>query len=405
MPRRLPSIKTIQQRLRALISSGRNIGMLHFYLDPAFHRIEGADDDGQAVEALASIVEATLQGQLGMGFREGDLLARGSDGAEWFVFLASPPRSKNGLTRRDLQEVERRVARELRANIREALPQVPRTSLPPLRSGAAVLEYDPALSLPLQLEEARSEARLHGEVSRLLDDQISGLNHKIRTPLTTMKGVIEILRHDPQALGRFLGTLESEVDRIQRLLGQFSLLTRIQSGLFDWVIQDVDARELLVHAVEKARSLAHGLGVTIEVSADAGADYHLRGAVEIIDEAFRQIIDNAVRHGARGKRVTVTALATATHVIVQVADRGPGIPQEDQPFIFQPFYVVGQDPDIQAQGGGLGLCLARGVMEVHGGDLECDSEPGSTTMTLRFPRDFERTVPNVGRAPAVRRRK
>lgn len=404
MARRLPTIKTIQRRLRELVTSGRNIGLLLFYLAPAHHR-DGALVDGAAVEALATTIEATLQGHLGVGFREGDLLARGNDGTEWFVFLASPPRSKQGLTRRDLQEVERRVARELRANIREALPQVPRASLPPLRSGAAVLEYDPTLSLPLQLEEARSEARLHGEVSRLLDDQLSGLNHKIRTPLTTMKGVIEILRHDPEALGRFLKTLESEVDRIQRLLEQFSLVTRIQSGLFDWVIQDADARELLGHVIDKLRPLAHSLGVQIEVNIDPRDDFHLRGTVEILEEAFRQIIDNAIRYGARGKAVKVTALATPTHVIVQVADRGPGIPKEDLPFIFQPFYVVGQDPDTQAQGGGLGLCLARGVMEVHGGDLECDSERGGTTMTLRFPRDFERSAPHDDGGVRLRRKK
>ena len=403
MARRLPTLKTIQPRLRGLMASGRKIGMLHFYLDPSFHR-DGAAIEGTAVEALAATIEATLQGHLGVGFREGDLLARGDHGAEWFVFLASPPRSKHGLTRRDLQEVERRVARELRANIRETLLGVPRASLPPLRSGAAVLEHDPTLSLPLHLEEARNEARLHGEVSRLLDDQISGLNHKIRTPLTTMKGVIEILRHDPEALGRFLGTLEFEVDRIQRLLQQFSLLTRIQSGLFDWVIQDVDARELLDHVVTTLRPLADSLDVRIDVNAATEDDFHLRGAVEILEEAFRQIIDNAIRYGARGKIVRVTALATPTHVIIQVSDRGPGIPKEDLPFIFQPFYVVGQDPDIQAQGGGLGLCLARGVMEVHGGDLECDSERAGTTMTLRFPRDFERSAPHGDGAPRARRK-
>lgn len=404
MPRRLPSLKTVYPRLRKLLTSGRNIGMLYFYLDPAFHRV-GAAPDAESVEALAATVEATLQGQLGQGFREGDLLARGASGEEWFVFLASPPRSKHGLNRRDLQEVERRVARELRVNIREALAAVPRASLPPLRSGASVLESEPSLSLPVLIEEARSDARLHGEVSRLLDDQISGLNHKIRTPLTTIKGVIEILKHDPEAFTRFVKTLEFEVDRIQRLLGQFSLLTRVQSGLYDWVVQDIDLRELLAHVVEKLRPFANELGVSVELVFEATADFHMRGTVEILEEAFRQVLDNAIRYGARGKQVKLQASASVTHVTVMVSDRGPGIPKEDVPFIFQPFYVVGQDPDTQAQGGGLGLCLARGVMDVHGGTLECDSGRGGTTMTLRFPRDFQReSVPSPSRPPARRRK-
>ena len=120
---------------------------------------------------------------------------------------------------------------------------------------------------------------------------------------------------------------------------------------------------------------------------------------------LNNLIDNAIRYGARGKQVKLQASASVTHVTVMVSDRGPGIPKEDVPFIFQPFYVVGQDPDTQAQGGGLGLCLARGVMDVHGGTLECDSGRGGTTMTLRFPRDFQReSVPSPSRPPARRRK-
>lgn len=399
MPRRLPTIKTVQRRLRDLISARRNVGMLHFYLDPAFRR--DPNRDHSATEALAQCVENTLQRQRSMGFREGDLLARGNDGAEWFVFLASAPRSKHGLTRRDLQEVERRVARELRASIRDALPLVPRASLPPLRSGAAVLEYDATVSFPLQLEEARSEARLHGQISRLLDDQLSGLNHKIRTPLTTIKGVIEILKHDPDASLRFLSTLEFEVGRIQQLLKQFSLLTRIQSGLFDWSVQDVDCRSLLSAVLDSLQQVAVAFKVTVQYTPPED-ELRLNAAVEILEEAFRQIIDNAIRHGSRGKVVEVALHGTESHITLEVRDHGPGIPKEDLPFIFQPFYVVGQDPDTQSQGGGLGLCLARLVMEVHGGVLECDSDAGGTAITLRFPREFVAAV--SGRLGSHRRK-
>ena len=397
MPRRLPVLKTVQRRLRELITVRRDIGMLHFYLEPSFHA-----ESSPTVEVLARCVEHTLQGQPGLGFREEDLLARGPDGAEWFVFLASPPRSKHGLTRRDLQEVERRVARELRACIRDNLARLPGRVLPPLRSGAAVLAYDPLVSLPLQIEEARNEARLHGEVSRLLDDQLSGLNHKIRTPLTTIKGVIEILRHDADAAPRFINTLEDEVERIGRLLKQFSLFTRIQSGLFDWVIQAIDVGTLLGAVVQQMHVLSEELHVNVTLS--TSGDLRMCGAVEILEEAFRQILDNAIRYGARGRDVAISATGTPGHIAVTVKDRGPGIPQGDLANLFQPFYVVGQDPDVQSQGGGLGLCLARGVLDVHAGDLECDSSPEGTTITMRFPRDFSRVGHRFG-APAPGRNK
>jgi signal transduction histidine kinase len=382
-------LKSLHRSLRDLVTSRRNVGLLYFYLDPQASRPASASRNGaRPRDLLARCVESTLEGRQGLGFREEDLLARGPEGEEWFVFLASPPRSKHGLTRRDLQEVERRVARELRSVIRETLPRTQREELPPLRSGAAVLEFDPALSLATQLEEARYEARLHGQLSRLLDDQISGLNHKIRTPLTTIKGVIEILKHDPDAASRFLPPLESEVDRIQGLLKQFSLLTRVQSGLYDWTVQDVDLQETLNKILSSLDEVARQYRVKLHTSVPQ-ADLTIKGAVEIVEEAIRQIVDNAIRHGSSGKSVKVTLKGTRDHVAVTVADKGPGIPTEDLPHIFQPFYVVGQDPDTRSQGGGLGMCLARGIMEVHAGELECDSEPGQgTTVTLRFPRVF-----------------
>lgn len=359
-----------------------SIGMLHFYLERGRTRLNGA-------EKLARCVEATLRGQLGSRFREEDLLARSGDGTEWFVFLVSPPRSRQGVTRRDLQEVERRVACELRAQIREALPTVPRGELPPLRSGASVLERDPSLAVAVQLEEARHDARLHGQVERLLDDQISGLNHKIRTPLTTIKGVIEILRHDPDAMRRFLTPLEREVERIQRLLNQFSLVTRVQSGLFDWYMQAVDFREMVAAVVQSQQELAGEFLVRLDAHLPRRR-LRMTGCVEILEEAVRQLIDNAVRHGARGRVVKVTVKGSRTHVTLEVTDHGPGIPAEDLSQIFQPFYVVGQDPDTRAQGGGLGLCLARGVVDVHAGELTCESEVGKgTTMRMRLPRSLK----------------
>ncbi|MBM3461397.1 MAG: HAMP domain-containing histidine kinase [Armatimonadetes bacterium] len=377
---RLPTLRSLHRKLKELLSTRPSIGMLHFYLDPTAHK-------GRVTDGLARTVESTLRGQFGARFREEDVLARGSDGApEWFVFLVSPPRSKQGVTRRDLQEVERRVARELRASLRESLPDFPRVEMPPLRSGAAVLEYDPSLTVPVQLEEARHDARLHGQVERLLDDQLSGLNHKIRTPLTTIKGVIEILRHDPEAARRFLSPLEREVERIQRLLDQFSLVTRVQSGLFDWVTQEVDFCELVEAVVRGLKPTADEYKVEVELKRPT-ASAKIQAAVVMLEEAVRGLVDNAIRHGARGKLVKVVARANKTHVTLEIIDRGPGIPKEDLPNIFQPFYVVGQDPDVRSQGGGLGLCLARGVVDVHGGELSCESVPGEgTTVTMRLPK-------------------
>lgn len=372
---RLPTLRSLHPRLRSLIKERGTVGMLHFYVEPR-----------RSTDVLARCVEDTLRGQLGSRFREEDLLARGGDGAEWFVFLVSPPRSRQGLTRRDLQEVERRVARELRARIRESLPLDKGDDLPPLRSGAAVLEHDPRISLAVQLEEARHEARLHGLVSRLLDDQISGLNHKIRTPLTTIKGVIEILRDDPQAARSFLTPLEKEVNRIQRLLTLFSLVTRVQSGLFDWDMREVDLNEVVSSAVRALHDVASEYGVGVELKLPK-APLRVLASPEILEEAVRQLVDNAIRHGARGKWARVEVRGHRADATVDVVDHGPGIPAEDLPQLYQPFYVVGRDPDTQAQGGGLGLCLARGVVELHGGELSCESEVGrGTTMQMRIPR-------------------
>lgn len=386
-----PAITSVHERVSDLLASRGVLGMLYFFIDLG-RSGEGDEassgrtrDRSRLATVLVDCIEEAFVEYHSTYFRDEDFVVRGTRRTEWFVFLASPPRNRFGLTRRDLGEVERRVARALRTRLREALPRTGRGELPPLRCGSAVLEHNPTIGIAAMIEEARHIARLHGEVERLLDDQLSGLNHKIRTPLTTIKGVIEILRHDPEAAPRFLGSLEHEVERIQRLLSQASLLTRVRSGLFDWARQEIELTELVQGVLASTRAVADEYGATVRFEPNS-EPVTLGGSLEILEEAVRQLLDNAFRYAARGGAILVAVRAVGTHAILEVLDRGPGIAPEDQANLFKPFYTVGQDPDTQSQGGGLGLALVQGIVEIHGGTVECESVVGrGTCIRVRLP--------------------
>jgi signal transduction histidine kinase len=392
MSRSFQSLASMHERISDLLATRGVLGMLYFYIDvgPVGRLADDAGpvpprDRSRLAAVLVDCIEDTFSECHAVYFRDEDFVVRGPRRTEWFVFLASPPRSRFGLTRRDLGEVERRVARELRVRLREALPRTGRGELPPLRCGSAVLEQNPTLGIAASIEEARHIARLHGEVERLLDDQLSGLNHKIRTPLTTIKGVIEILRHDPEAAPRFLGSLEQEVERMQRQLNQASLLTRVRSGLFDWARQEINLTELVSSVLSSAQAVAdeHGAAWRFEPGQETIV---IHGSLEILEEAVRQVLDNAFRYAARGGPILIAVRAVGKHAIIEVLDRGPGIAPEDQANLFKPFYIVGQDADTQAQGGGLGLALVQGIAEIHGGAVECESVVGKgTCIRVRLP--------------------
>lgn len=238
----------------------------------------------------------------------------------------------------------------------------------------------PPVALPgLAPEELR-------EVSRALDQVISQLSdraeyisefattvsHELKTPITAIRGASELLSQQwremsDQERTRFLANIESDAERMERLVTRLLHLARIQSA--PEFVQEVALGPFLQGLVEVYGS---GLQVTL-----GNPDLSLRIHPEHLHSALRNLLDNAFRHG-EGKPVELHAFERAGRVVIRVRDRGPGISEGNRERIFQRFFTTERDRG----GTGLGLVIARAVAKTRGGDLSFETSGEGTCFEL-----------------------
>ncbi len=207
-------------------------------------------------------------------------------------------------------------------------------------------------------------------------DYAAHVSHELKTPITAIRGASELLLDSWEAMDeprrrRFLEHIDADAERIQSLVTRLLALARIEhvSGVSEGTS---DVASLL-------RELAgrHAGRVELHLQDDAPTTRPL--PPEHLAIAVGNLIDNAIRHGGATAPVAVTASAAEGGKLrVQVVDRGPGIPVEQQTQVFERFFTTARD----AGGTGLGLTLVRAVAERHDGRLDLESVPGGTRFTL-----------------------
>jgi len=202
-------------------------------------------------------------------------------------------------------------------------------------------------------------------------------SHELRTPLTAIRSVGEVglrARRDEEAYREIIGSMLEETDRLAQLVDSLLLLCRADGGppKLRWeridlgrLAQEV-AAQLEVLAEEKRQSLATEVLQPIAVEVD-----HV-----IFRHALINLLDNAIKHSPAGAQVRVVVRDRAGCPVVEVMDTGPGIASEHREAIFQRFFRIDPARSREAGGAGLGLCIARWAVEVHGGHIELESEEG-----------------------------
>ncbi len=218
---------------------------------------------------------------------------------------------------------------------------------------------------------------------RLADEVISIVNHELLSPISSLRGLTRLLleRDYPRSeQRRLIGVLHQETDRLMDLLGTFADLQRIESGEAAYHFQPVDLRAAVADS-RPTESVVH-CRLDVDVPEDLPP---VRADRRRLTQVFDQLLDNAFKFTRPGSTVSVTARATFRGIVVTVADPGIGIPAADLPYVCEKFYRV-PECEIDAGGTGLGLALARKIVEDHGGRLDLESEVGQgTTVTLALP--------------------
>ncbi len=222
--------------------------------------------------------------------------------------------------------------------------------------------------------------------SAIRRDFVANVSHELRTPLTALLGFIETLkgaaRDDPAARARFLTIMEREATRMNRLVGDLLSLSRVEAEERVRPSERVEIGGLALSVAATLRGVATEAGVTIEV---IGADQ----AIEVpadpdqLTQVLHNLIENAVKYGASGKRVTVE-ITREPHVpalrgpgvTVAVIDRGEGIDAIHLPRLTERFYRVDTDRSRAKGGTGLGLAIVKHIVNRHRGRLKIESRKG-----------------------------
>ena len=231
------------------------------------------------------------------------------------------------------------------------------------------------------------ELKRAGELKNQLLNVIS---HELRIPLATIKEGLSLL--GDSSLGPttadqrdFLHTVTDNAERLERLVEKVVLTTQIVTGQLAYTLQEMDLGVALAELVEQARPLAEAKQVRLERSQAASA-MTAPGDAKRLKQALANLIENAIHATAEGGRVRVTCSATAADVAVEIADTGSGIPAEELPAIFDPFRLIGGIDNRKTGGLGLGLFIAKAIVEGHRGTIHLESELGrGTRVAIHLP--------------------
>ena len=207
-------------------------------------------------------------------------------------------------------------------------------------------------------------------------DFIANVSHELRTPLTSIQGYTETLLDSPlenNNVREFLEIIRKNSARMSRLTEDLLTLTRVESGEQRFGIQRVSAEELLRDALESFREVARSYGVELAIENSVPAGY-VNADREAIHQVFSNLIENALKYAASGKKVILGARATESGVEFYVRDFGPGISSEHLPRLFERFYRVDKARSRESGGTGLGLAIAKHIVLAHEGTIRAESE-------------------------------
>lgn len=240
-----------------------------------------------------------------------------------------------------------------------------------------------------RLAEAAANARAQGQTEALRTALLTSLGHDLRTPLTVIRGAAETLRTAGPALSEatradLLSSIEEEATRLARWMSAILDIVRLETGQVVPRREPVDMAEALEDAAQRAQQ-AHP-GRTILRDLPERLPRPLLDPA-LLDRVLENVVDNAMKYSAPDGTVRLRAAREGTEIVLAVEDDGPGIPPEDLPRVFDPFFRAARTDSIAA-GSGLGLSICRGLVGAMGGRIAAESPVSAgrgTRVTLRFP--------------------
>ena len=239
-----------------------------------------------------------------------------------------------------------------------------------------------AARLVAQLDELEKTDQLRREL-------VANISHDLRTPLTSLRGFLETMALKQSALTAeerkaYLEGAIRQTDRLSRLVADLFELARLESGTKEMAVEPLALAELAQDAVQQFRFQADERGIDLQVEVPGGPAT-VEGDMSLLARVLDNLLDNGLRYTSGGGQVTLGLHESHRWVNVEVKDTGCGIAPEDLPHVFDRFFGRKQR-DMESDHAGLGLAIAKRIVELHGGTIAVESQLGQgTTFSVTLP--------------------
>lgn len=220
------------------------------------------------------------------------------------------------------------------------------------------------------------------KLDKLREDFLANVSHELRTPISMIQGyseaIIDNIAQTPQDVKELTNIIYDESLRMGRLVNELLDLVKIESGLYQLQYSTVNLKKLIDKVTRKFSSL---LNEDIYFDNDLNLnDLIIEIDVDRIEQVLTNLIDNALRHTQEGDMITLSTKISEEKVLIEVADSGEGISEEDIPFVFERFYKADKARTRGQSGTGLGLSIVNNIVLAHKGEIKVNSQPGVGTI-------------------------
>lgn len=341
---------------------------------------------------LEAVLSSMLEGVIAVS-RDERIISINQAAAKWFDIDPEKVRGRSipeAIRNLAIQEFATRALKS-RASVEEDITVY--------RNGERVLNIKSAPLLEVGPEPAGmlivfSDVTQLRRLEDMRRDFVANVSHEIKTPLTAIKGFVETLHQNtdatPEEAGRFLGIISKHVDRLNTIIEDLLMLSRIENEGERGDLKREKTRLHLIfqNALQICRPQADEKRIRIEL----GGDEELSAMVDpvLFEQAMVNLLDNAVKYSDPAKTVRILARTVDHEIQIQVQDHGIGIEKKHLPRLFERFYRVDKARSRAAGGTGLGLAIVKHIAQAHGGRVTVESRLGEGSLfTIHLPRDSE----------------
>jgi histidine kinase len=246
-------------------------------------------------------------------------------------------------------------------------------------------------------EEMRKQLKNSTEIQKQYEknrkELIAHISHDLKTPITAIKGYVEGIRdgvaNTEEKQERYLQTIYQKSVDLDHLIDELFLYSKLDLKKLPFHFITIDLKNYLLDLVEDLKFELEKKRIKFTFHYDENLSYLINADIEKLKRVFSNIIENSLKYMDKDEgEISISLTSKSQNITVTISDNGPGIAKESLPFVFEQFYRAEQSRNKQTGGSGLGLSIARMMMEEHRGSLVAESELGKgTTIHIIFPKE------------------